>query len=374
MAFGQVYISAILYDPPGPDLGNEWIELYNPTNSTQDLTEYQLFTSNARTDWNEIPLEGHIPPQSYFLIGEENITADVIRPLRLVNVRGAVKFGRDSFHIIGWGDVDNETFYQEHPALPARDRPLVRKNDTYSNLESYKPVLHYSPSNSFTQIQDTNLTKVKELDAFFHIPNVPPSISVDHILSHQTENGKVIYYPTRNQNLTIRVRIEDKNSLKDVQEIRIQYDNTTLAIPLRYNTTQTQTQKIINIPLQTHMVSQNITVTVFDSHTYATTMIPLQVISTVGIHIAEERVDFHKSNEFFTTTLTITNTGSTSIHLTFDNPVLKKTNTTLTLVQNSHTHSIKPQYTKDIILITQSPSNLSQGVYPAQFRLRVEPE
>lgn len=40
-------ISEIMYDPAGSDTGNEWIEIFNNTTSSIDLTNYKLFESNT---------------------------------------------------------------------------------------------------------------------------------------------------------------------------------------------------------------------------------------------------------------------------------------------------------------------------------------
>ncbi len=40
-------ISEIMYDPAGSDTGNEWIEIFNNTSSSIDLTTYKLFESNT---------------------------------------------------------------------------------------------------------------------------------------------------------------------------------------------------------------------------------------------------------------------------------------------------------------------------------------
>ncbi len=52
--FSQIVINEILYDPSGTDTGKEWIELYNPTNSSVDMNGWEL-------DCDEAP---------YFLFGD----------------------------------------------------------------------------------------------------------------------------------------------------------------------------------------------------------------------------------------------------------------------------------------------------------------
>jgi hypothetical protein len=46
-AFASIQFTEIMYNPPGPDLGREWIEITNTGSSTVDLAGYKLFESGV---------------------------------------------------------------------------------------------------------------------------------------------------------------------------------------------------------------------------------------------------------------------------------------------------------------------------------------
>src|SRR5580704_16125556 len=42
VAHAQIVITEIMYDPSGSDVGAEWIEIYNASNSPIDLTKWKV--------------------------------------------------------------------------------------------------------------------------------------------------------------------------------------------------------------------------------------------------------------------------------------------------------------------------------------------
>jgi uncharacterized protein YdeI (BOF family) len=67
-------INEIMYDPLGSDDGLEWIELYNPSLESLNLSGYILETAGLTFQENFIfPQNTTIEAKSYLLIGEENI-------------------------------------------------------------------------------------------------------------------------------------------------------------------------------------------------------------------------------------------------------------------------------------------------------------
>ncbi|MBU1951461.1 lamin tail domain-containing protein [Patescibacteria group bacterium] len=70
----HLVINEVLYDPNGSDLGNEWIELYNPTSNIIDLANWAV-ESGGSSFGNILTFENvTIQPQSFFVIGEMNIS------------------------------------------------------------------------------------------------------------------------------------------------------------------------------------------------------------------------------------------------------------------------------------------------------------
>ncbi|MBU2236120.1 lamin tail domain-containing protein, partial [Patescibacteria group bacterium] len=70
----HLVINEVLYDPNGSDLGNEWIELYNPTSDIVNIESWAV-ESGGSSFSNILTFENvTIQPQSFFVIGEMNIS------------------------------------------------------------------------------------------------------------------------------------------------------------------------------------------------------------------------------------------------------------------------------------------------------------
>ncbi|MEM3754917.1 MAG: lamin tail domain-containing protein, partial [Candidatus Bathyarchaeia archaeon] len=67
----KVIINEVELNPPGADYGNEWLELYNPTSSSIDLTGWKIYASGGRV--YKIPDYTIIAPNSYIIISFKGI-------------------------------------------------------------------------------------------------------------------------------------------------------------------------------------------------------------------------------------------------------------------------------------------------------------
>ncbi|HLF26010.1 MAG TPA: lamin tail domain-containing protein [Anaerolineae bacterium] len=65
----HLILSEVFYDPNGSDNGLEWVELYNPTSNTANLSNYSL--GNAGNDYttSRVQLNGMLPGGACWLIG-----------------------------------------------------------------------------------------------------------------------------------------------------------------------------------------------------------------------------------------------------------------------------------------------------------------
>lgn len=62
-------LSEIMYNPTGPDPGNEWIELYNGTGASIDLSTYSIGYGGNDYTYGTVQLSGIIDSDTYFVIG-----------------------------------------------------------------------------------------------------------------------------------------------------------------------------------------------------------------------------------------------------------------------------------------------------------------
>jgi len=80
-AQAQIIISEVMYDPPGSDDKQEWIELYNAGSDSVDVTKYTFSDGSSATKHglNTPPKNGGIgtltmPPGSYLIIADDAVT------------------------------------------------------------------------------------------------------------------------------------------------------------------------------------------------------------------------------------------------------------------------------------------------------------
>ena len=64
----HVVINEVELNPPGVDAGNEWIELYNPTDQTIDLSDWTIFTTHGVTVTLTIEEGTIIKPKGYLVL------------------------------------------------------------------------------------------------------------------------------------------------------------------------------------------------------------------------------------------------------------------------------------------------------------------
>lgn len=67
-----VIINEIFFDPIGTDSPNEWIELYNPTDTSITMTNWKILVAGSNFVESSI-FTGQIPSHEYFLICENNV-------------------------------------------------------------------------------------------------------------------------------------------------------------------------------------------------------------------------------------------------------------------------------------------------------------
>lgn len=64
---GQVWISEVLPNPVGTDTGNEWIELFNPTDQSLSISDLKV-TRQSGTTLGTVPANTTLPGKGYYLL------------------------------------------------------------------------------------------------------------------------------------------------------------------------------------------------------------------------------------------------------------------------------------------------------------------
>ena len=71
--FAGVVINEVCYDPPGADLGKEWIELYNPTMANIDLTGSKIYSGGSNYSLDFVFPYFVLRPGRFVLVGGDQV-------------------------------------------------------------------------------------------------------------------------------------------------------------------------------------------------------------------------------------------------------------------------------------------------------------
>lgn len=142
-----IQISQVYYNPINTETGGEAIELYNPSNSSLDLSGYVIRTKSSLYD-AVLPNDVSIPAQGHFLITDNNWdenkdnaswpSADYEEAITLTNSDAGVAlvFNETIIDAVGWGNPEN---YFEGTPTPEVDegQSLIRLEDTNNNSHDF---------------------------------------------------------------------------------------------------------------------------------------------------------------------------------------------------------------------------------------------
>lgn len=147
LAFADIYISEVLYDPITSESGGEAVELYNSGNEAINLSGYKLFTASSAAD-AVLPNGAIISPGSYYLIADANWTnrkdsasypeADHEEAITLKNTDSGVALLDSQGNIldaVGWGISANinSSLYSGTPCNYSGDGESLRRTSFTGN-------------------------------------------------------------------------------------------------------------------------------------------------------------------------------------------------------------------------------------------------
>jgi hypothetical protein len=160
-AAAATVISELLYDVPGTDTGQVFVELFGTPGTLLDDMWLEGINGTNGSVYQTVPLTGTIPSDGVFVIGDDDGTggtqvgnADLVRNVDFQNGPDSVVL-RDSTGVldaVGYGDFSGAVFAGEGNAVPdvpagwslARANPALDSNDNradFSGLEVPTPGL-----------------------------------------------------------------------------------------------------------------------------------------------------------------------------------------------------------------------------------------
>lgn len=345
LAAEQVIISQVLYDPIVSDTYGEAIELYNPTNSTIEISNYIIKTTSYQIDAT-IPPNTFIQPNSYFLITDANFNAykdnesfpdsDYQESITLSNSNSGVALVYNNLTIdaIGWGN--SSPLFESTPAPEIPQGKTLRRlllTDTDNNMADFSesaPIFHNSTS--LIQINETeqNQTEANESNSFnvtLEVNNTIPSIlgysfSEDVLAS---EGCQILPEPAENKTALLVVTISEKDGFSDIGDINAIFNNEQLEYSIvEINETAFNITFELNLPYYLEPKTYLINLSIKDkSNSSINEEIPFEYLSLLSINLDSSNLVFSEGS---TTILgdslistqaspTIQNTGNIALDL-----------------------------------------------------------
>lgn len=347
LATDHVIISQVLYDPIISDTYGEAVELYNPTSSTIEISNYIIKTTSYPMDAT-IPPNTFIQPNSYFLITDANFNAnkdnesfpdpDYQESITLSNSNSGVALLYNNLTIdaIGWGN--SSPLFESAPAPEIPQGKSLRRlafTDTDNNLADFSefaPILH----NSTSLIQGnenetiTNQTEANESNSFnitLEVNNSTPSI-LGYSFSEDVladEGYQILPEPAKNKTALLVVTISEKDGFSDIGDINAIFNNEQLEYSTdEINNTAFNITFELNLPYYLEPKTYSINISVQDkSNALASKEMQFEYLSMLSIDVDSSDLLFNEGSTIIigdnlTSTSskpTIQNTGNTAIDI-----------------------------------------------------------
>lgn len=315
-ALADPMISGVLYDPDGADSGYEWIELYNPTNTSILLQNYTIEMGNGanQDDWTPkvSNVSAIIPPQKYFLIGEQDVLADYNTKLSLQNGPDAIRLLQNQtvIQLLGWGEHEFD-YCQGVCAEDVSGEALINTELilTKNNANDYTPSSREPRDLYYAQGFDTNANVTVKWEVY----NKPPVLESYQILS-QDRSNEAGYQVFAGDNITLLFEGYDDSKQFFISLVLLLQGEQIQSSFLSYNQT-------VTIPLNTTLPATDyqLVLTLFDEEYESESLyLPFTLLEIVGMQVSDYYLTLQPYNfTHYATNFTITNVGNTVLDAYF---------------------------------------------------------
>jgi len=267
LALDHVVISEVYYDPINNEIGGEAVELYNPTETTVDISSWAIATKSSAHD-AAIPSNRVIKPKSYFLVADSNWSsskddaswnnADYEEAMTLANTDGSVMLVDENNTIIdavGWGMASNldASFYEGAPANRTKEGFSLQRRmvddefqDSGNNeLDFIFGIPNLQNSSSYNSYINT------DLEVNLVISETPLQIDFIDVEDDDEflEGVQIIPFPKENRSAKISVQLSNADGLSNVNlKASLDYLKTDLALSEPINSTTAVYEGYLKIP------------------------------------------------------------------------------------------------------------------------------
>ncbi|MFT4310168.1 MAG: hypothetical protein ACMXYC_00900 [Candidatus Woesearchaeota archaeon] len=324
-------ISGVMYNPPGPDTGHEWVDLYNPLNQTYTGYCSLDFGDAIREDKWHVQWEGVLtmPPHSFIMIGDEFTDFDIQAVLRLQNGPDGLRLVCDDSEVdkVGWGDIQFPEYYLGAPMLDIREGFVLSRKfiegiplNTQHNANDFE-MIHRDPHKAQAHQEQVGL-----IDIILDIANSPPTI---HNLTCDTLLIDDVYQVTllldAPTTIICTMTVHDDNGLEDILHYQtiLQHNNTLIQLQEFSIDTTTHIQEFsIVFDKQSAPHIYTLDISISDSNATTTTSVDFYIQPIIGLHINPNTLSWNNIRPLQRVTpqtVVFENKGHTPLQLSLQN-------------------------------------------------------
>jgi len=236
IALAQVLITEVYYDAVD-ETGSEAVEIFNPTDSDQDISGLIISTESSAND-AILPEGTVIKAASHFLIADSGWSTDKDKPtwpdadyeetITLYNTDSGVALilNNQTIDAVGWGEPTgiNEGFFEGTPAEEtSQGETLTRKKvgedhqDTDNNFDDFEVTAPNLQGSSATKPQNST-----DLAITITITGTGPDIVEINLKDDELDEPGIQYFPNPGgiKEVLMDVEVSDDNGHVDISEVR----------------------------------------------------------------------------------------------------------------------------------------------------------
>ncbi len=308
-AANSVIISEVLYDPVGTETGGEAMELFNPTDSSVDISGYVIKTESSAADAT-IPQGTVLQPRQFYLIADAGWStlkddanwsnADYEEAITLTNTDAGVSLvhNNQTIDAVGWGNPANiqAGLFEGNPANHVPAGKSLRRGDLYNDTENNSfDFAESTPDLQNSSMILNNTSSGSDVLLKVSVENTLPQIIDIKLLDESNVSGVQIYpLPGGMKNIKINATVSDSNGMDNIS-VTANIDDVSYAVLIKIKDLDNTTAIFsgnVSAPFYLAPGNHTITVAVSDSSNESTATADFEFMPTAAIELDASNLNF----------------------------------------------------------------------------------